>query len=138
MMKINLVTLAIVFALFGHELYWVRNQPWTRMRISGCIVAIIALILLTVARLQLGASFSVRPQATRLVTTGIYSYIRNPIYLFSVVFLVGLGLFLPSWLPVLLLVVVIPLQMRRARQEASVLEAAFREEYRAYRDGTWF
>ena len=40
------------------------------------------------------------------------------------------------WLPVFVLL--IPLQLWRARKESAVLEAAFGDEYRAYRAGTWF
>ena len=38
---------------------------------------------LFIARLQLGKSFAVNPQAKELVTHGLYSKIRNPMYLFS-------------------------------------------------------
>jgi protein-S-isoprenylcysteine O-methyltransferase Ste14 len=38
----------------------------------------------------------------------------------------------------LLLLVLIPIQIARAHQEAQVLEARFGEEYRNYRRGTWF
>ena len=40
------------------------------------------------------------------------------------------------WL--LVFVVLIPLQIWRARKESGVLEAAFGEQYRKYRAGTWF
>jgi protein-S-isoprenylcysteine O-methyltransferase Ste14 len=42
----------------------------------------------------------------------------------------------PIWL--LLFLIVIPLQIWRARKESDVLEAAFGEEYRKYRASTWF
>jgi len=38
----------------------------------------------------------------------------------------------------LVMVLLIPLQVLRARKEAVVLEAAFGDEYRAYRERTWF
>jgi protein-S-isoprenylcysteine O-methyltransferase Ste14 len=37
-----------------------------------------------------------------------------------------------------LLVVLVPLQVHRARQEQQVLEAKFGEEYRQYKSRTWF
>jgi protein-S-isoprenylcysteine O-methyltransferase Ste14 len=40
------------------------------------------------------------------------------------------------WL--LAFLIVIPLQIWRARKESAVLEASFGEEYRRYRAGTWF
>jgi protein-S-isoprenylcysteine O-methyltransferase Ste14 len=35
-------------------------------------------------------------------------------------------------------VIIIPLQIFRARREAAVLEAKFGDEYREYRKRTWF
>lgn len=47
-------------------------------------------------------------------------------------------LFIEKPLGLGILVIVVPLQMYRAKQEAKVLEAKFGEEYRAYRSRTWF
>jgi protein-S-isoprenylcysteine O-methyltransferase Ste14 len=46
--------------------------------ILGIIVAAVSLVLLVLARVQLGKSFSVTPKAKELVTHGLYSRIRNP------------------------------------------------------------
>jgi len=53
---------------------------------------------------------------------------------------VTLGLVLVLQLPNLLiaLVVLIPIQILRARQEAKVLEKKFGDEYREYKRKTWF
>jgi protein-S-isoprenylcysteine O-methyltransferase Ste14 len=89
-----------------------------------------------IARFQLGRSFSVTPQARQLITTGIYARIRNPIYLASPFLLIGLSLALEQWWPMLLLVVVVPLQIVRARREARILRAAFGDKYDRYRART--
>ena len=78
------------------------------------------------------------PQARELVTQGVYSRIRNPIYVFSALLLAGVLIALQYRYALLLLVVVIPVQIFRAHQEAKVLEARFGEQYRKYREGTWF
>ena len=44
-------------------------------------LSVVCAILWFVARRQLGASFSVRPEAQPLVTTGLYAKLRHPIYL---------------------------------------------------------
>jgi protein-S-isoprenylcysteine O-methyltransferase Ste14 len=49
----------------------------------GAAISIPAFVLWMLARHQLGASFAVRAEATKLVTHGIYSKIRNPICLFG-------------------------------------------------------
>ena len=66
------------------------------MKIAGAAMPAASLALLIVARLQLGASFSVQAKAKKLVTTGIYSRIRNPIYVFGGVLLVGLSMLLET------------------------------------------
>ncbi|MGC2616721.1 MAG: methyltransferase [Terracidiphilus sp.] len=57
-----------------------RRRPWTALRVAGAIVAIAGYFLFVTARIQLGRSFSVSPQAKELITHGLYSRIRNPIY----------------------------------------------------------
>lgn len=111
---------------------------WTPLRILGLVIIVIAIAMLTLARVTLGNSFSVTPQARKLVTNGIYSRIRNPIYLFSGIGIVGVALYFNKPAFLLLLVVLIPMQIMRARAEGRVLEERFGEEYRAYKARTWF
>ena len=114
-----------------------RPGEWSNARWVGLCIAIPAAVSFLVARWQLGTSFSVTPQARALVTHGVYSKIRNPIYVFSSLTLLGVLAF-NSRYAFLLLAVVIPVQVIRAHQETTVLEARFGDEYRQYRKGTWF
>jgi protein-S-isoprenylcysteine O-methyltransferase Ste14 len=93
-----LPALAILMAIFAHG-------PWNALRLIGAALVIVFLGLLTVARLQLGNSFSVTPQAKALVTHGIYSKIRHPVYVFSAIMIVGMALYLEiPWLLLLLVI----------------------------------
>lgn len=137
-MKLNLVTLVII-AIFAVVFFrHASGMPWTPYRIAGIVIAASALVLLVVARIQLGRAFSVRAKATTLVTTGLYSRIRNPIYVFSALLIFGIIVW--TGRPVLLLIfaVLIPLQIFRSRKESGVLEARFGDEYREYKRKTWF
>ena len=107
------------------------------MRVLGLVLMLPALILLTIARIQLGNSFSLAPQATQLVTRGIHSRIRNPIYVFGTFVFSGLFLFLERPLLLFVLAPVLILQVSRARAEARVLEAHFGDQYRQYKAATW-
>ena len=131
------LTLVVGGAVCG--LLWTHPpEAWTAIRIVGMGLIIVGFVLWTIARFQLGASFTVKAEARQLVTRGLYSKIRNPIYLFGSWVLAG-GMLVfgrPAWL--LIFVILIPLQLWRARKESAVLEAAFGEEYRTYRAGTWF
>ena len=132
--------LVTVLPLIGipYIVYLFARPPWTAMRLAGLLLMIPALILITIARIQLGNSFSLAPQATQLVTTGIYSRIRNPVYIFGTFVFTGLFLFLERPYMLLLIVPVLILQITRARAEARVLEQHFGDDYRRYRASTWF
>ena len=72
--------------------------------------------------------------STALVTTGVYRYSRNPIYLGMALIYVGLSLFADSilalaWLPLALII----MYNGVIRREERYLEAKFGEAYRAYR-----
>ena len=114
------------------------RPPWTPLRIFGLVLALPGFALLTTARFQLGNAFSVTPQATMLVSHGIYSRIRHPVYVFSAIAIAGLVLYMDFPQFLLLFVVLIPLQIMRARREERVLEDRFGEEYRRYKSTTWF
>jgi len=117
---------------------WFPHIAWTPVKAAGGVIVVLSMLLLILARMQLGSSFSVKAKATRLVTTGLYARVRNPIYVCGVTLFCGIALLLESWWPLLLLVVVVPMQRARARKEARVLEERFGEEYVRYRRGTWF
>ena len=50
--------------------------------IVGAGVGLPSFILMVISRRQLGASFAIMPEAKSLVTTGLYSHIQHPMYLF--------------------------------------------------------
>jgi protein-S-isoprenylcysteine O-methyltransferase Ste14 len=131
------LTLVVGFAL--SLIIW-EHPPaaWTPMQTVGSFLLAAGFILWTTARFQLGKSLAVTAQAKQLVTRGLYSRIRNPIYVFGSCVVAGVILTLgrPVWL--LLFLVIIPLQIWRSRKESSVLEAKFGDEYRRYRAATWF
>jgi protein-S-isoprenylcysteine O-methyltransferase Ste14 len=137
-MKANILSLVLIVVALCVFLPRYLHEPWPPLRIAGAMIALTSLSLIVLARLQLGRSFSVRAKATRLVTTGLYSRIRNPIYTSGCFFFLGLAMFIPAWWLLLALVSVIPMQVVRSRREAAVLEATFGDEYRRYRQQTWF
>jgi protein-S-isoprenylcysteine O-methyltransferase Ste14 len=108
------------------------------VRVFGLILVIAGFLLWTVARFQLGSSFAVTAQAKHLVTRGVYRKIRNPIYVFGSLFILGFILLMGRPLYLLIFIAIIPMQLWRAGKEAKVLEEKFGEEYRSYRAGTWF
>jgi protein-S-isoprenylcysteine O-methyltransferase Ste14 len=141
-MDINRITPLLIvqsFILLGLTGYiLLAPGGWNATRCIAAAIAFPSMVLFLIARYQLGRSFSVTAQAHELVTHGIYSKIRNPIYVFGG--LVVLGFLLSLQRPVFLLIflVLIPVQIKRARNEAKVLEEKFGYSYREYRKKTWF
>jgi len=137
-MKLNLVTLAVVIIgllLLGRQ---AAHLPWTAWRIAGIAIAAPAFLLFVAARIELGRAFSVQAKATMLVTTGVYSRIRNPIYVFGAIFILGIIIWTGRpWLLVIF-AVLIPLQVVRSRKEEQVLTQKFGAEYLDYKQKTWF
>ena len=137
-MKWNMITLAIVVVAVVLLLLHAREVAWNPASVLGGVIAAAAFPPFVVARIQLGGSFSYAAKARKLVTTGLYARIRNPVYFFGGLMVTGLSLFLSEWGPLVVLLVLVPLQKVRSRNEAEVLTEAFGEEYIRYRSKTWF
>ena len=77
------------------------------------------------------------PEARKLVTEGIYSRIRHPLYLGEV--LADLGIFLQyrSFASAMVLIAVFYFQLRHIHWEEQILTQAF-PEYETYRCTSWY
>ena len=137
-MKLNIATLAVI--LFAAIVFALNTThvAWTPWHIAGLAIAAPALLLLVVARLQLGRAFSIEAKASVLVTTGLYSKIRNPIYVFGALMIFGLIIFSSQLWFLLVFAALIPMQVLRSRRESRVLEEKFGAAYLGYRRRTWF
>jgi len=135
---VNILLTIVVGVVIWATLRRFSAGPWSAMQIVGACVLLVGFVFWTVARFQLGASLTVSAQVKKLVTRGLYSKIRNPIYVFGSCVVAGIILIMarPLWL--IVFVLIIPLQIWRAKKESSVLESAFGDEYRSYRAKTWF
>lgn len=128
----------IMLGLIAYMLWSHPPNPWTWMQTLGVCMMVAGFPLWLLAHVQLGASFTARAEARSLVTRGLYSKIRNPIYLFGAIAIAGTLLFLGRPQLLLIFAVMIPMQFVRMRNEARVLEDKFGDEYRNYRRETWF
>jgi len=132
------------FLLWGDVAFWfavllaaLRVAPRTRFWFAGVALALLAFPLWVTARLQLGTAFSFRPEARQLVTSGLYSKLRHPVYVFGTLAALGSLLALQVWPLLALGVALIPITLLRARREERVLAAAFGAQYERYRERTW-
>ena len=126
-------------AIYLSWFVWVAAHPQASIRYwLALAVAAAGFALWIAARVQLGSAFSVGAKATHLVTTGLYSKIRNPVYFFGHIAILATAVAWGKWIWIVLVLLGIPMQMMRAYREQQVLEAAFGDDYRRYKAQTWF
>ncbi|HLY07145.1 MAG TPA: isoprenylcysteine carboxylmethyltransferase family protein [Rhizomicrobium sp.] len=84
----------------------------------------------------LGRSFTILPEARRLVTRGPYRYLRHPLYLVSIIASIGVMMQFEQPWAFLLVTAADALQVARLYYEERVLRDAF-PEYADYAARTW-
>ena len=94
---------------------------------SSTVVVILVELWVIWSMLTLRHSFSIFPEARRLIRTGPYGLVRHPLY--AAYFLTDIALLLPRWSLFALLIVAVGVgaQLWRVRYEEQVLRASFPE-----------
>ena len=110
----------------------------TMIRLAGIIIAVGAFSVACLARVQLGKAFAFTPQAKALVTEGLYSRVKHPMYISVDIAICGVALVALRWWVLLPLLILVPLQIRNSRKERELLLAKFGDAYREYERKTWF
>lgn len=108
----------------------------TPVRVSGLTLMVLGVLLALVAQLEMGPSWRVgvgATETTELVTTGLFRWVRNPIFAAMLAVFLGLALTVPSLLAVVGLIasfVGIELQVRDV--EEPYLMRVHGARYRSY------
>ena len=101
----------------------------------GALLMLAGLVLLVTAQLELGASWRIGiDEAAKpgLVTSGVYSFSRNPIFLALLIIVAGYTLLIPTFLSAALLVGgYIGTRLQIAAEEAYLVQT-YGDAYRAY------
>jgi protein-S-isoprenylcysteine O-methyltransferase Ste14 len=112
-----------------------RRELSLTVELVSTLLVLLGSMAAVVVLLQLGRSFSVMAEARRLVTSGIYQYMRHPLYLAEELAIIGVfAQFLSGWTAVLL-ALQIAFQLRRMRNEEAILSENF-PEYLTYKRKT--
>ncbi len=114
-----------------------RAEPNITFNLLSVFFCLIGNVMCVVTISFLGRSFSVMPEARRLVQSGPYGIIRHPLYLCEMVATAGVALQYRSLSATGLVLVLIALQWARARSEERVLARTF-PDYADYRSHTSF
>lgn len=123
----------VVFYVVGRP----TNFVFAWYQWGGMVIALSALVLWILARIQFADAHRLSHRSSVLVTDGLYAHIRHPIYVFSFIALLGIVVFLSQWLLAIPLALLLALQTYRAYQEDAALERTFGEQYRRYKRNSW-
>ncbi|MEM6580881.1 MAG: isoprenylcysteine carboxylmethyltransferase family protein [Pseudomonadota bacterium] len=130
------LVLGIVAVFTCNELYPVVRFTSLLSQIVGGIIIVIGLYLLVAANgLFVRAGTEIVPfrQVSTLVTTGVYRFSRNPMYLGMTAVLLGcaitVGVVSALLVPVLFIIII---EFRYVRQEEELLHQLFPEEFSSY------
>lgn len=99
---------------------------------SGLVLLTTMVVIRMMAQRELGA-FPVLRQRSTLVTAGIYSWVRHPMYLSNILFTVGWALLFPGIYALLCIPIWTLCYVLLTFFEEQGLEEEYREEYRKYR-----
>jgi protein-S-isoprenylcysteine O-methyltransferase Ste14 len=100
--------------------------------IPGDILATIGLVYAVWGLAYLRRSFSIVPEARRLVTGGPYAFSRHPVYLGEIATAIGINLPTFGLFSALAVLYFVVCEVLRMRWEEGVLARAFPNEYPAY------
>lgn len=133
--RVLFAVLAVAALLF--DLGTFRVEGAVLLQAPGLLLAIAATVLSARARVEMGEQYATGIQAwtgQQLVTGGLFSLVRHPIYLSVVAMWLGAGLGMASWLLVVVGVVAVsPAFYLMARHEEKLILDHFGRRYCEYR-----
>jgi protein-S-isoprenylcysteine O-methyltransferase Ste14 len=135
--------LALCTLILGFALEWLTPTFVLRVMLPFGLRVLIALFLVSggaalaiAARrefIQMGTNVAPSQPALRLVTSGVFAYVRNPMYLGLGLLVAGIGVgFASDWTLVLLVPAALTLHYGVVRREENYLTGKFGEPYRRY------
>ena len=86
---------------------------------------------------DIGASFQASPKAKKLVTTGMYSKFRHPIYYSGILMDIGLVIYSLNWIIFAIVFVIFLIQLYRIHNEERILIQKFGKKYLDYKKQSW-
>ena len=123
-------------ATAGHPDYLNLFTAWS---IAGMILYAAGLTIALIAVFTLKRFYSstlLTREDHQLITHGIYGFTRHPIYLGTLMCMIGISIFTRSLFGFLIMLVMVPIFLYRIRMEERMLTGEFGDGYRAYKKST--
>lgn len=112
---------------------------YNALRFTGLLLFLLSFIWTIIAQYQMGRSWRIGinyEETTQLVTSGLFRYSRNPIFLGVLVSYLGTFLIIPNALTFTLLIVIFVVLQIQVRLEEEYLNQKHTEEYSKYRSSS--
>ena len=124
---------AALYASFPDAVFPASLAVWAGSALVAVSIVVAVLAARVMARAQ--TAFDVRRSTTTVVTSGVFGFTRNPVYLSMTLLYLGVSILLNS-VPMSLVVVPLgsSLCLLAIKPEERYLESKFGASYRAYRD----
>ncbi len=129
----------VIFHLIGSFLLATQSKSnyVSGIYLTGLVLCVIGVALNITSIWQLKKSFSIMVEVRKLVNTGVYRFLRHPLYTGEMTHLLGVCLLFNNPFAYSFFRVVIIMQLSRAKLEERKL-AKFIPEYRIYKQKTGF
>lgn len=137
----------ILFLLIAYGLHYLRAVEISSMSFllyTGSVFVALGFIVLLIASISFKrAQTNIKPwkPTTRIISSGLFSYSRNPIYLAFCVVAIGIGLMVNSlWVTLSFIPSVVVIFFSAIKKEEFYLESKFGQDYLAYKEKVrrWF
>jgi protein-S-isoprenylcysteine O-methyltransferase Ste14 len=127
------VLLFLIFIIFRKQFF--SNFFYTS---ASILIIVFGLVIWIIAKKEMG-KITINIIPTKLITTGIYSKIRHPLYLGVKLVFLGFALLFKSIIGIILVfIMLIPLHSYRAKKEEQELVKKFGKRYILYKKKTLF
>ena len=136
-LALRIIYLMTAMQLLGLPILPIRHGLFM-LQLVGIILTFVGALVAITARVELGSNWSMAwdyqvKKEHSLITTGIYHYIRHPIYTGMSIFIIGCELVVGSYLFIPMAVVLFGGSYVQARREEAILQVHFGKGYQAYK-----
>lgn len=119
--------MALLGSFFFYLLAIPFGQPSLWQAITGSLLLCAGTMMAVITLSKLGRSFSMMPEARKLITTGPYAIIRHPMYLSEQIAIAGIVVQNFSLYALALFTIHFWIQVQRMKNEEKVLQDTFNE-----------